>query len=292
MSALAAILVAALAAASAALLTQVAWELRMRLLAGARAAGRQLPAGQGLVQGLRSALDDAREALALRLSALLPQGARLAWTAWLERAERDPGAVGALALDAGLLGLAGLLLALGLGLGSWSLAAGLLGLGLPFIRLRDLALRREAALRKGLPDALDLLTACVEAGLGFDQALARVAERLRAGPLKRELERTVKAMRLGAPRKDALKELDRRCGMEELGQLVAALVQADKRGVPLGPPLRAQSRQLRVLRSLRARKLAAEAPLKMLLPLMVFILPVVFIVLFGPILLSFSAAGF
>jgi tight adherence protein C len=179
-----------------------------------------------------------------------------------------------------------------LDLGALSLAPALGFFCLPLVALRDGVLRRQAALRKALPDALDLLTSCVEAGLSFDLALARVAQRLKAGPLRRELELALSQMRLGQTRREALKALAARVDLDDLSALVSSLVQADQMGVPLGPALRAQSGQLRALRSLRVQKQAAQAPIKMLFPLMVFILPVVFLVLFGPIFIKWNSGAF
>jgi tight adherence protein C len=276
------LLIATLAAMAAGLLAEVFDGLRQRSLAAARAQGASLASALGV--GWRSTF-------AARLEAGLP--------AWLAR---DLSARLALAGDSqgpgnfAMTALAGFLSGAILGLVLNSAAAtgvcALLGLALPFFRLRDRHARRQAAFRRQLPDALDLLTACVEAGLGFDQALARVAARLGDGSLRAELENTVAALGLGASRRVALRDLEARLGLEEASQWIAALLQADRRGTPLGPALRAQSGQLRRLRTLRVKKLAAEAPLKMLFPLMAFILPVVFIVLFGPIVLKWKAGGF
>jgi tight adherence protein C len=191
-------------------------------------------------------------------------------------------------LGGAAFGLLGLWLA-----GQWGAGLGLaLGLGLPWLRLRDARLKRLKQLRLALPDALDLLALCVGAGLGFDQALARTASKLPEGPLKAELQLLLSELGTGLARAEALRRLERRCKLEELSRLASLLIQAERRGLSLGPVLKEMARNLRALRSLRMKKLASEAPLKMLLPLMAFILPVVFIVLFGPIVLRWQSGGF
>lgn len=286
MSLILVVFVIAMMAASAALALQGVLELRSRQLARARALGAQLGKGSTL-----ETMRELRRIQAEQLEKKLPESLRSFLQAKIDKADL-PIRAGQLAFEMLAYALLGLLLGLILEIGSYAVLAMLLGLALPFMRVNDLGMRRQLALRKDLPDALDLLTSCVEAGLGFDQALARVAGRIKPGPLKKELEACVAALSVGASRREALRELDRRADLDELSQVVSSLLQADKRGVPLGPALRAQSGQLRVLRSLRVKKAAAEAPLKMLFPLMAFILPVVFIVLFGPIILRWQAGGF
>lgn len=286
MSQVAMILISMLAA-SAALVAALAFgELRQRQVARARALGQQAAKASLADMGR-----ELRKARAEKLDFSLPEGLRQALQSKISRADlsMSPGLLAFDMLAYGALGLAsGLLLDLGIYAPACALVLALL----PFMRVNDLGQRRQMSLRRELPDALDLLCTCVEAGLGFDQALARVASRLKPGYLKKELEACVASFSVGAPRREALRELERRAGLEELTQVVSALLQADKRGVPLGPALRAQSGQLRVLRGLRVKKAAAEAPLKMLFPLMAFILPVVFIVLFGPIILKWQSGGF
>jgi len=238
-------------------------------------------------------------------------GAKQAWAQWGEALERKMRPAWRQALQARLaaagqaqrsassllmqamagslvMALLGLLLGSSLLLPLWALG----GAFLPLLSLEEAARRRPKALRKSLPDALDLLVGCVEAGLAFDQALARVALRLPASPLRQELEHSLSQMRLGQPRREALRALAQRAALDELRSLVSSLIQADQLGTPLGPVLRQQASQMRALRSLEAQRLAAQAPVKMLLPLMLFILPVVFLVLFGPIFLRWQTGGF
>jgi tight adherence protein C len=220
----------------------------------------------------------------------LPSAWRQGLQAWLQR-QSDAPAVGELLLRCAAWGLGGMAMGSLAASLELSLLLGALGV-VPVIRLRDAAAKRVQAFRQGLPDALDLLTACVQAGLGLDQALQEVAARLAPGPLKQEWERTLAQLRTGLPRREAFAGLEARSGVEELGPVLRAILRSELRGVPLAPVLQAQSRQMRQLRSLRVQKQAAQAPIKMLFPLMVFILPVVFLVVFGPIVLRLSELGF
>jgi tight adherence protein C len=150
----------------------------------------------------------------------------------------------------------------------------------------DFIIKRLAASRKGkimaaLPDNLDLLTVSVEAGLGFDQALSKLVEKTK-GPLTEEFKRVLQEIRIGKTRRDALREMSVRAGVEDLKIFVAAIIQADLLGVSIGNVLRIQSRQLRERRRLKAEERAQKAPVKMLFPMIVFIFPSLFIILLGP----------
>lgn len=147
--------------------------------------------------------------------------------------------------------------------------------------LNFLVRRRRNEIARSVPDVLDLLTITVEAGLGLDQALDRVGQRFR-GPLGDELVRVVQEMRMGRPRGDAFRDLADRTGVEELHAVATAIIQADRLGVSIGNVLRAQSEQLRQMRLMRVREQAQKAPTKMMIPLVLFIFPALFIVLFGP----------
>ncbi len=137
-------------------------------------------------------------------------------------------------------------------------------------------------MRRELPDAIDLLTISVEAGLAFDAALAQVA-RSSDGPLAKELFRVLQEMQLGTGRLDALRALADRTDVEELRIFVAAMVQADTFGIPIANVLRVQSKEMRVKRSQRAEEKAQQVPVKILFPLIFFcILPALFIVVMGP----------
>ena len=136
---------------------------------------------------------------------------------------------------------------------------------------------------RALPFVLDLLTLSVEAGMDFMSALARNAERKRPDALNEELLQMVREIQLGMPRRTALNNLAARTGEANLKSVVHALVQADELGVSVGAILRIQSDQLRARRFDRAEKLANEAPVKMLGPLLLCIFPAVFVILLGPI---------
>jgi tight adherence protein C len=164
----------------------------------------------------------------------------------------------------------------------------LAGLFLPYQWLSDQITKRHLLITRALPYNLDLLTLSVEAGLDFTAALAKVVERGRKGPLLDELALVLRQLKMGKTRSDSLKMMVDRVNLVALSTFVSALVQADKMGTPLGKVLRIQSAQLRVERSQRAEKLAGEAPVKMLGPLILCIMPTVFFILFGPVIFQFK----
>lgn len=163
----------------------------------------------------------------------------------------------------------------------------LLGALLPYIWLTDLIKSRQKQIRRGLPYCLDLVTLAVEAGMDFTTALQIVAEKLSVPALAMELKRTLRAIQMGRMRSDALRDLSRRVNVPELSSVTAAIIQADQLGASLAPILRIQAEQLRIRRFQLAEKLAMEAPVKILLPLIAFLFPTTIIVIFGPI-----AAGY
>jgi tight adherence protein C len=160
-----------------------------------------------------------------------------------------------------------------------SLAA--LGYMLPALSLSSRIKKRQLAIQRALPDAIDLLTVCVEAGAAFDMAMARVVDKWH-GPLSDEFERLLADLRLGRPRREALKDLADRTGVGDVATFVNALIQADQMGVGLVKVLRVQSDQMRQRRRLRAEEQAQKAPVKMLFPLIFLIFPAVYIVILGP----------
>ncbi len=157
----------------------------------------------------------------------------------------------------------------------------LVGFYLPFWILKSRARQRQTATIKSLPDAFDLITTCVEAGLGLDAALSRVAEKVQ-GPFADELSRSLRDIALGKPRRDALKELGERTSVPDLVQFTNAVIQAEAMGSSIGTVLRVQAEQLRVRRRQRAEEAAYKAPVKMLFPLVLCIFPTLFIVILGP----------
>jgi tight adherence protein C len=163
----------------------------------------------------------------------------------------------------------------------WSLMGGVAGFFLPDLWLRDRTKQRQKAITRALPDTLDVLSISVEAGLGFDSALGRICQKSQ-GPLTDEFEQYLTEMRLGKGRREALRQIEARTGVEDLHTFINALIQADQLGVSIGKVLRLQSEQLRVRRRQRAEQLAQQAPLKMLFPMILFIFPSIFVVILGP----------
>jgi tight adherence protein C len=143
---------------------------------------------------------------------------------------------------------------------------------------------RHISIQRALPFVLDLLTLSVEAGMDFMSALQRNCERRRLDALNEELIRMTREIQIGLPRRVALKNMAVRVDLADLRSVTNALIQADELGVSIGAILRIQSDQMRSRRFDRAEKLANEAPVKMLFPLMLFIFPAVFVILLGPIL--------
>lgn len=161
----------------------------------------------------------------------------------------------------------------------------LVGFYLPFHIVSSRARQRQNAIIKSLPDAFDLITTCVEAGLGLDAALSRVAEKVE-GPFAAELSRALREIALGKPRREALKELGDRTQVPDLMQFTNAVIQAESMGSSIGQVLRVQADQLRVRRRQRAEEAAYKAPVKMLFPLVMCIFPTLFIVILGPAIIT------
>lgn len=172
--------------------------------------------------------------------------------------------------------------------------AGLLGSFAPDLSLRNRATKRQQQIGLELPDTLDQITISVEAGLGFDAAMSRTA-RAGKGPLAEELARTLQDSQAGMSRSQALKRLLGRTDVDELRHFVLAIVQAENYGVPVAQVLRVQSAELRVKRRQKAEEKAMKIPIKVLFPLMMCILPCMFIVIVGPagirIARSFAGMG-
>ena len=156
----------------------------------------------------------------------------------------------------------------------------------PLMWLRRTLRKRHFSIMCALPFVLDLLTLSVEAGMDFMSALQRNCDRRRLDPLNEELIRMTREIQMGAARRVALRNMAERVRQPDLKAVSFALIQADELGVPIGPILRIQSDQLRARRFDRAERLASEAPVKMLGPLLLCIFPAVLIVLLAPILLE------
>lgn len=149
---------------------------------------------------------------------------------------------------------------------------------------------RKQAIQRQLPEVLDLLSVSVEAGLGFDAALQRVSERAR-GPLITELDATYREITLGRPRPAALRNFEQRCGLEEIKSFVSAIIQAEQLGISLKNVLKAQAHQMRLLKRQRVEEKAMKAPVKIILPLVAFVFPVLFIILLGPAVINLIGMG-
>ncbi|MDP8904228.1 MAG: type II secretion system F family protein [Chloroflexota bacterium] len=168
-----------------------------------------------------------------------------------------------------------------------ALLGGIVGYVAPEFWLRSKINARRDAVTVALPDTLDLLTISVRAGLGFDSALAKVVEKMR-GPLADELRRALAEIRVGKPRRDALRDMAARVQLPTVNNLVGAIVQAEQLGVPIGKVLQVQSEQMRIERRQRAEEAAAKAPVKMLFPLIGCVFPTLFLVIIGPAIIGFS----
>jgi len=162
-----------------------------------------------------------------------------------------------------------------------TLNAAMFGYTLPGIWLDRKIKERKKNILKALPDALDLLCISVEAGLAFDLALQRVAQKW-DNELSREFQRVLQDIRLGRTRREALRDLVTRTGVEDVQTFVSAVIQADQLGVSMSKILRIQSDQLRVRRRQRAEEAAQKAPVKMLIPMVFLIFPALFVVILGP----------
>jgi len=168
----------------------------------------------------------------------------------------------------------------------YALLAGLLGYNFPILWLNGEVKKRQHAIRRQMPDSLDLLTICVEAGLGFDAAMARVASKW-DNELSQSFAIAIKEMQLGKIRREALKSMAERIDIPEMTSFVAALIQSEQLGVSLSKVLHIQSEQMRVVRRQTAEEKAHGAPVKMLLPMMGLIFPSIFIVILTPAVLKF-----
>ena len=157
----------------------------------------------------------------------------------------------------------------------------LVGFVLPRYWLTSSINRRKEGVIKKLPDALDLMTICVDAGLTFDGAMAKVKEKW-DDPLSNEFGRVIYEMQLGKTRRESLKDMSARLDVPDVQSFIASVLQADQLGVSIGRVLRIQSEQMRVRRRQRAEEKAQQAPIKMLFPMVFLIFPSMFIVLLGP----------
>lgn len=155
------------------------------------------------------------------------------------------------------------------------------GFYLPHIMLTTRITRRQKEIRNAMPDALDLLTICVEAGLGFDAAMSKVAEKWET-ELSLAFARVIREIQLGKVRREALKDMSDRLGIPELTSFVAAIIQSEQLGVSLAKVLRIQADQMRLKRRQRAEEEAHKAPIKMIIPLALLVFPSIMIIILTP----------
>ncbi len=159
--------------------------------------------------------------------------------------------------------------------------SGFFGIFMPELWLRGQINRRQRDILKSMPDALDLLTICVEAGLGFEAAMSKVADKWQTA-LGYEFLRVIREIQLGIPRRDALRSMAQRVGLPEMNSFVSAVIQSETLGASLAKVLRIQSEQMRISRRQRAEEEANKAPVKMVVPMVFLIFPSIFIVLLTP----------
>jgi tight adherence protein C len=158
---------------------------------------------------------------------------------------------------------------------------GLMGYMIPGVWLNRKIKDRKQEIQRALPDAIDLLTISVEAGLGFDPALHRVAEKW-DNELTREFRRMLNEIRMGMSRRQAMREMANRVNVDDLNVFIASIIQADQLGVSITQVLRVQSKQMRLRRRQRAEAMAHKAPIKMLFPMILLIFPAMYVVILGP----------
>jgi tight adherence protein C len=154
---------------------------------------------------------------------------------------------------------------------------------LPKLWLQSQINRKQNAVRKGLPDAMDMLSVCATAGLGFDQSLQRVSEYWNT-PIGREFGRVISEMEMGFTRRDALRNLADRVEIREISSFVALILQTEQLGMSISDTLHAQAEQMRIERRFRAQEQAQKAPIKMLIPMALLIFPALLAVILGPAL--------
>jgi tight adherence protein C len=176
-------------------------------------------------------------------------------------------------------------LIIGAGLGA------LLGFFLPDVLLYNSGQKRQDRIPRALPDALDMLTICVDAGLAFDAALAQVARHSR-GPLAAEFARVLQEMQIGKSRTEALRSMGQRTTSPELRAFISAMIQSGELGVPIAHVLREQAKEMRVRRRQRAEGQAQKVPVKITFPLILCLFPALILVIIGPGIIQISHALF
>ncbi|MEX2227442.1 MAG: type II secretion system F family protein [Dehalococcoidia bacterium] len=163
--------------------------------------------------------------------------------------------------------------------------AAVMGFLFPFLLLKRASRKRQQIIWRSMPNALDLLTTCVEAGLSLDFGIQRVAEKY-PGPLSEEFHRVLREMGLGKPRREALTEMTERIQLPDVTTFINSLVQAEQLGTSIGDVLRVQAKQMRMRRRQRAEQIAHQAPVKMVFPMVLFLMPSLFLITIGPVILA------
>jgi tight adherence protein C len=160
----------------------------------------------------------------------------------------------------------------------------IIGWKFPDMQLDTKARKRMATMEKSFPDVMDLLTVSVEAGLGFDGALVKVVEKSK-GPVAEEFRRVLHEIKMGKTRREALRDFAERSGVDDIHSFTGAIIQSDQLGLNIGKTLKNQAEQMRRKRRQRIEEKAMKVPVKMLIPMILFIFPTIFVVLLGPALL-------
>lgn len=173
----------------------------------------------------------------------------------------------------------------------WITAACLLGFAIPDIWLKSRIERRKREVLRSLPHVIDLLILAVDAGLDFMIAVRRVVQRSKPGPIVDELFQLWQEVQIGRVRREALRNMAKRWNVAEINSFVRTLIQAERMGTPMGEALRALSEEIRLRQFQRGEQQALKAPIKMLFPLLFCILPVVIILVGGPVFLQFAQSG-
>lgn len=174
---------------------------------------------------------------------------------------------------------------------TYSIGLAVLGFFYPMVRLNRLIEDRHKEIFRALPDMLDLLTICLEAGMGINEALNKVVEKSRPNALRDEIDRTLREIQLGNPRLQALRDLAKRIDLKELSSVIISIVQAEQMGTSLAKTLKIQSEVIRDIRWQKAQEMAQKAPVKMIIPIALFIFPTIFVVIFGPLVIGFMTTN-
>lgn len=169
----------------------------------------------------------------------------------------------------------------------YSVLLAFLGYIFPVVRLNRQIEDRQKEVFRSLPDTLDLLTICLEAGMGINEALNKVVEKTKPNALRDEIDRTLREIQLGNPRLQALRDMSKRIDLKELSSVIISIIQAEQMGTSLAKTLKVQSEIIRDIRWQKAQEMAQKAPVKMIIPIALFIFPTIFVVIFGPLVINF-----